>query len=81
MSERFKVSSVGDGGPQTNYGSIDNDEFDGKGSAPTSPGGGDSVGGGGGGGEGDGDSLVSAGAATGDPDTAAPLSFGMANGN
>ncbi|XP_071544098.1 solute carrier family 12 member 4 isoform X5 [Panulirus ornatus] len=81
MSERFKVSSVGDGGPQTNYGSIDNDEFDGKVSTPTSPGGGGVVGDCGG--DDDGDSLVGGGggggAAAGDQETAASLSFSLAN--
>lgn len=86
MSERFKVSSVGDGGPQTNYGSMENEEMDGKvtSSSPTSPGsgggggGGGSVGGGGGIG-GSRDSLASGG--TREPDNATPLGFGMANGN
>ncbi|KAK4304705.1 hypothetical protein Pmani_023358 [Petrolisthes manimaculis] len=90
MSERFKVSSVGDGGPQTNYGSMESEEMDGKvtSSSPTSPGSGGGGGGGGsvGGGGGDGgiggsrDSLASGGGNR-EPDNATPLGFGMANGN
>lgn len=73
MSERFRVSSVGDGGSRTNYGATEHDDFDGKGSSSvaTSP-----VGGGG-----DGDSLASVIAADDDLQSAPPLSFGMANGN
>ncbi|MPC80218.1 hypothetical protein E2C01_074790 [Portunus trituberculatus] len=72
MSERFKVSSVGDGGPQTNYGSMEVEDMDGKIGDPPSA----APGSGGGGGDGDG-----GGGGGGDCDPAVTLPFSMPNGN
>ena len=79
MSERFKVSSVGDGGPQTNYGSMEVEDMDGKVTSPSqSPSGGS----GGGGGDGDGDDCGGGGGGGGgDSDPAVTLPFSMPNGN